>query len=171
MAKIVQFPDNPRCDLNSKQIAFRPRPTRFTKCLNVKGWTFKVYEIVANQLQPDEIKKAQVARMIEEQFVPSIELPDTKTVWNSRACGFVIVHFGTEAVWLLVDCWVNDILHHYLFFAELSSLTQFKERTEDRSMACVWELAVITHERNAWVQHVMGEGDPDYQAYFADVYD
>lgn len=39
----------------------------------------------------------------------------------------------------------------------------------DGSLACVWELAVINHERLAWTNYVLKQEAPDYKALLADV--
>ena len=52
--------------------------------------------------------------------------------------------------------------------APLATPRQFTE-VKETTMACVWELQVMCHERNAWVQHGMKSPEPDFHAYMADV--
>jgi hypothetical protein len=35
-------------------------------------------------------------------------------------------------------------------------------------VGCVWELAVLEHERAAWVRHMLTPAEPDLAAYLAD---
>lgn len=123
----------------------------------VESVQFKVYKIcssIASSAQEPSIKAAR-------QFVSRIRLP------AEGRFGFVTIHHGTEAVWLLVDVWVDDTLHHQLFQAPVSSPTAFVAN-EGTEMACVWELPVIWHEREAWVKHVMQDQKADYEAYLTD---
>lgn len=83
--------------------------------------------------------------------------------------GFITLHFGEEAVWLLIDLWYRDILHHFLHFAPIDEPHLFRPAPSDGTTACVWELEVTNHERNAWVKHVLSDpGHPDLDAYMAD---
>ncbi|AZS77027.1 hypothetical protein ELS24_00430 [Achromobacter spanius] len=45
---------------------------------------------------------------------------------------------------------------------------QFLTTNAATALACVWELVVTTHERNAWVRHML-TAQPDARAYLADV--
>lgn len=61
--------------------------------------------------------------------------------------GYVIAHVGEEAVWLLVDWWISGgIVCQRMLSAPLGRPTQF-EPVRAPALACVWELAVIAHER------------------------
>ena len=81
--------------------------------------------------------------------------------------GYCIAHVGEEAVWLLVDWWrAGGIVCQKLLSAPLSSPADFKT-VQAPFLACVWELAVIGHERDAWVRNMM-RAAPDAQGYLAD---
>jgi hypothetical protein len=87
----------------------------------------------------------------------------------SGGVGFAIVHAGADATWLLLGRWDEEILHHCTLRAELAS-TAFQPVEAGGPTACVWELTVHTHERNAYVRHVLDRADgPDHAAYLADV--
>jgi len=60
----------------------------------------------------------------------------------------------------------GGILHGITFEANLDS-TDFS-RAEPTVIACVWEQVVITHERKAWVRHMMC-AKADTGAYLRDV--
>ncbi|MFC7342917.1 hypothetical protein [Saccharopolyspora griseoalba] len=72
--------------------------------------------------------------------------------------GFVVVHRGEEAVWLLVHWWEDDILCQRLFRDGPGG--EFVP-AEPQLFACVWELHVIDHERRSWALRVLGEDDVD----------
>ena len=70
-------------------------------------------------------------------------------------------------MWLLVDWWrAGGIVCQKLLSAPLSSPADFKT-VQAPFLACVWELAVIGHERDAWVRNMM-RAAPDAQGYLAD---
>lgn len=87
---------------------------------------------------------------------------------RSHDLGFGIVHVGEEAVWLLLDWWMTGgIVCQRMLSAPLAQPDAFTPATEP-ALACVWELAVIAHERNAWVRHMLTP-EPDARAYLSDV--
>jgi hypothetical protein len=81
--------------------------------------------------------------------------------------GFAILHRGDEAVWLLLHWWLDGgICAQRLLRASHDKPLAFIE--QDRPlMACVWELAVIDHERRAWTRTAMNP-DSTPEAYLRD---
>ena len=71
--------------------------------------------------------------------------------------GFVIVHRGELAEWVVVGWWTDeDILRRRVLVHEDGSL---RDRSEEHFMACVWELSVIDWERKAWINTVLRHPD------------
>lgn len=82
---------------------------------------------------------------------------------SANGVGFVILHRGEEALWLLLHWWMpGGILAERLWSSPLEGPIAFEPR--DRPlMACVWELVPIAFERDAYVRTVMnGRSDDDY---------
>lgn len=87
---------------------------------------------------------------------------------RSQGLGFCIAHVGEEAVWLLVDWWISGgIVCQRMLSAPLKDPSRFTP-VDAPALACVWELVVTAHERNAWVRHIM-RAAPDAQAYLEDI--
>lgn len=83
---------------------------------------------------------------------------------RSHGLGYCIAHVGDEAVWLLVDWWISGgIVCQRMLSAPLTQPDTFTPVTAP-ALACVWELAVIAHERDAWVRHMLTER-PEADAY------
>ncbi len=81
--------------------------------------------------------------------------------------GYAMVHAGLEANWLLLDWWAyGDIGCHVLSSSSAAAPTRF-EPVQRPLMACVWELVVTAHERDAWVRHMMS-GAADVEGYLGD---
>lgn len=90
--------------------------------------------------------------------------------------GFAILHRGLDAVYLMACTWVWDNVLHcrsasagsaFLGSVE-GNLFDFHDLKNPSWMACVWELTVVTHERDAWVRHMLAPGEPDPDGYLAD---
>lgn len=139
---------------------FASRPTRPTGISVVNDWRLKRYEI--------SLDAAPIAAEILDAVdaVLASELPDAS---GDVEVGFVIVHHGAERVWILADLWEGDVLSQHTFFAELDEPTSFSRVGPGGPTACVWELAVHSHERDAFVRHVLSPFDgPDLDAYLED---
>ncbi|WP_025135470.1 hypothetical protein [Achromobacter sp. DH1f] len=87
---------------------------------------------------------------------------------RSHGLGFCIAHVGEEAVWLLVDWWISGgIVCQRMLSAPLADPGRFMPVMAP-ALACVWELVVTAHERDAWVRHML-TARPDAQAYLDDI--
>lgn len=86
---------------------------------------------------------------------------------DHQGLGFTILHRGEEGIWLLLHWWLKgSILGQLLWRADLAGHPEFQRR--DRPlMACVWELALIDHERRCWT-HTMMTVKPNPAAYLDD---
>ena len=49
----------------------------------------------------------------------------------------------------------DNELHHYLYLSPADKSVQFDYKTPTGCTACVWDLSVNYHEREAWLRSVM----------------
>jgi prepilin-type processing-associated H-X9-DG protein len=84
--------------------------------------------------------------------------------------GFVGAHDGRTANFVFVDWWAGeDELHHHTWLSSNEEPGRLRPTGPDDLAACAWDLAVIGHERTAWVRHVLARAQgPDLDAYLAD---
>lgn len=153
-AKILGPPD-------SLSETYRPRPTRMIDVRELNGWKLKVYEISRRGTPlPSDVVDAAL-RCVHE-----------KTIWPTEAeqrFGFVVLNKGEQAMWALAHVWVNDILRQFVYFAPLDNPTRFDVSPMPGFNACVWDLEVTRHERDAWVAHVMSDpSNSQFDAYLTD---
>jgi hypothetical protein len=89
----------------------------------------------------------------------------------SLASTYPITH-GTELrnEIVFVDWWADeDELHHHTWLSSKEEPGRLRVTGPDDLTACAWDLAVIGHERAAWVRHVLARAQgPDLDAYLAD---
>lgn len=142
---------------------FKPRPTRATGVITINGWQLKNYEITldGNDIAKDLIGAAHATLVDTLPTSPSLE----------PAVGFAILHRGLDGVWLLADLWNGDILHQHTFTSRLSAtLPVFTLVPVGGPTACVWELTIHSHERDAYIRHILDPlTGPDIDAYLSDV--
>ena len=138
---------------------FRTRPTRPIGVWSVNGWRLKAYEITLDGSSVDAAVLGGVSALLADELPP----PETDDV------GFVIVHHGEEQVWVLADLWSGDIISQHTFCADLDTPTNFRRVPAGGPTACVWELAVHAHEREAFINHVLDPAaGPDVAGYLDD---
>lgn len=140
---------------------YQERLTTMVGVHTVSNWQLKVYTICGE------------ATAVENEVVDAALKFAAKHVdWPADSLeklGFLTINAGEEAVWLLVDLWVEDILRHFLFCAPCDAPEQFGPGPVDGTMACVWELAVVMHERDSWIKHALTTPDrPNYAGYLND---
>lgn len=142
---------------------FKSRPTRATGVITINGWQLKRYEITLDGIDiANGLIGAAHTTLVEN-------LPAPPTI--EPAVGFAILHRGLDAVWLLADLWNGDILHQYTFSSPVgTALPVFILVPAGGPTACVWELSIHSHERDAYIRHILDPlTGPDIDAYLSDV--
>lgn len=113
-----------------------------------------------------EVEKAALG------YLPEL-LPETD---GTPPAGFVVLHRGGDgAAYLIAYTWVWDnVLHTRAAAAAQPALgcpdddpAHFMP-LDQRWIGCVWELAPIRHERDAWVRHMLVPDAADLDGYLAD---
>ncbi len=94
-------------------------------------------------------------------------LPDPAEAEGRPGVGWVILHLGRDADYLVLGWWDRE--------NELPVRIWVREGGNPWRPAggsesfCVWDLEVISHERDAYVRHVLRPGAPGVEAYLEDV--
>lgn len=146
---------------------YRTRPIRFLDLWEHEGWRVKVYGISAASDRPSpelvEAVKGVAART----------LPTPAVEENRYGVAFLYAHQGRDGGgFASVNWWANENeLYHHQFEASADGVSELRSVAETGGSAgCVWDLAVIEHERKAWVDCVLDNAaGPDLDGYLATV--
>ncbi|HLG00097.1 MAG TPA: isochorismatase [Acidimicrobiia bacterium] len=142
---------------------FRRRRARFLRVLEHDGWRLKVIGIAyaGDSARPELVEAAEAAA---RDILP---LP---AVGNGRyGAGFLGVHDGRGSCFVFVDWWADENeLHHQVLISPVEDPTALAPAGPDEAAACVWDLAVMAFEREAWVRHVLEAETPDVERYLAE---
>lgn len=131
---------------------------------DVNGWKLKVYGIssvrgISDPVTVDPAIVASGRQIAETVFTRS---PTT----NSYDLGFVIFHEGRLANWLLLDWWADEIQVRQQLFRSGSENPSTFDRVTNDLIACIWELRIVAHEREAWIDTMLKPpGRPDVCGY------
>jgi len=130
------------------------------------GWRIKRYGISYGRATV-RTELAAAAEAAAERVLPSPAVTPTR-----YGVGFLGVHDGRGGNFVYVDWWAQENeLHHHLFISNADDPGELRAATPDDAVACVWDLAVIGHERDAWVRHVLLPAVPDLDGYLANTLD
>lgn len=135
--------------------------------IDLAGWQIKRYHVT-----PDPAGIEPAVQKAALDHLPLL-LPERD---GTPPAAFIVIHRGGDgAAYLNAYSWVWDnVLHMRGAAAAQPELgcpdddpTHFI--TPDRRwIGCVWELAPIQHERNAWVRHMLTPDQPDLDGYLTD---
>jgi L-amino acid N-acyltransferase YncA len=143
---------------------YRKRYVRPLPPLEFADWQLKVYGITTNGASLDQ-SLVKAARAMAQEI-----LPDPGVYPPHRyGKGFLIIHAGVDADFVEVCWWgMQNELNMRVLTSPPGQTQCLRERANtDGSIGCVWDLAVVWAEREAWTKHVMREEGADFAAYLA----
>jgi len=130
---------------------------------HVRGWRIKRYSIAYQRA------RARRELVTAAEAAAASILPDPAVTRTRYGVGFLGVHDGRTGNFVFVDWWAQENeLHHHVLFSPADTPAELRRQSGLDPIACVWDLAVVGHERAAWVRHVLAAPSPDVDAYLAD---
>lgn len=145
----------------SLQAPHEKRPIRYQGIWSHDGWKLKVYS--ASQDQP--LAREELVDAIKKRAVET--LPQPAVIDRRYGVGFLCAHDARGGCFAFVDWWADDNeLHHHLFSGPKDDPHRIAPVGPDDLTACVWDLAIMAFERDAWLETVLANPDgPDLAAY------
>lgn len=151
---------------NSALRAFEPYARRAVRPLEVwevDGWKVKAYTIAfrGERARPELLEAMR--RLVRGR------LPRPAVSATHHGAAFACAHDGETGEFIFLCWWENqnELAHVVWGGARGEGLP---ERGTHQTRSCVWEAAVLCHERAAWLRHVLANpAGPDLESYLADV--
>lgn len=143
---------------------YRPRAVRPRGVRTFGDWALKLYGIAYQGDEPGpELVEAALAAA--ESGLPESALSDDR-----YGLGFLGIHEGRDTNFVFVSWWENENeLQHRVFYSTSERPDQLRPATPEEPIACVWDLSVIAHEREAWIRHMLANPrGADASAYLDD---
>jgi hypothetical protein len=141
---------------------YQPRPVRFLEIFSCDDWKIKIYSISVRSeyVQPSTVDCAK-------QYLRDWLRQSQAHPLDTYKIATLILHEGREGIFAIVNWWIDEnMLQQFVYLAPYENPTEYKLFSDKGITTCVWELAVIWFERNAWVEHVLKKSrDPDFEKY------
>lgn len=145
---------------------YHPRSVRSTGLHEAAGWRLKRYAILHRDREVDPELDAAALAAAAERLPPSGEGPEHYGV------GFVAVHRGASWDYVTIGFWAYQSELRLTGLMRASSDRVRLEPVAGNELSSdVWDLALLAHEREAWVRHALLPGRADLDAYLADTLD
>jgi len=146
-------------------VPYLPRQVRPLGLLHIDDWRVKLHSLSAT---PDTHSDPAVHDGVYKAAIEA--LPHPGGAGGRYGVGFAIAHRSIDAYSYVVGWWsYNCLLSTAAYSARFSDPADI-ERCPSRQAGCVWELAVIDHERRAWTRTMLRSGaQADVEAYLAAV--
>lgn len=146
---------------------YKTRPIRFLELWEHAGWRVKVYGVSARDERPPQ-ELVDAIKAVAAKTLPQPAIAD-----DYHGIAFLYAHQGANGGgYCSVNWWARENeLYHYQHESDANQLAELKPIEETGgSPFCVWDLAVMEHERQAWVESVLAnDAGPDFDAYLATV--
>jgi L-amino acid N-acyltransferase YncA len=130
--------------------------------LQFDDWRLKLYgiNVEGRSLDPALI---EVARLAAQDILPQPGVSPP----HRYGLGFMIIHAAIDADFVVIGWWgVQNELFLRVLTAPPGHPQQLRQHSNmESSIACVWDLAVIWSEREAWTKYVMRADGPDIEGY------
>ena len=131
------------------RLVHAPRQIQPAGSLECRGWRLKLYGI-RGRSRPVPAQLIEAAGKLAADYLPSPALTEDR-----YGVGFAICHDARDFDTVTLDWWerTNELRH--LVFRSLGDSGSFTNITHSGEAACVWELAIIGFEREAWIDAVL----------------
>ena len=141
---------------------FRARATRPAGVLQIGDWRLKAYGI-AHRGPPDELDAFEDVHPILFDA-----LPDPARAPGRPGVGVVILHRGRGQDYAVLGWWDRDNELPLRVWVREEDQGEWRA-AEGPESVCVWDLHVISHERNSFVTRVLARAEaPDITGYLGD---
>jgi hypothetical protein len=139
---------------------YAARSIRFLELWRFEDWRIKLYGLAYRGSTPDSAL-VEAAKHLVSGCLPRPAATDQR-----YGVGFMGVHQGRGSSLVFIDWWANENeLFHHACTAKPGHPVTFEDATRTGLAACVWDLAVIAFERQAWIDAVLSAPVPDVERY------
>jgi len=146
------------------QQGYAPRSVRFKGHFLFEDWRIKLYSISVRNEHVEESRLNEVKFNLSKWLEKSCAYP-----LDTYRMATLIIHEGKEGCFVILNWWIGENMLQNFCYLKRHGEPDFQLYSDQGMMACIWEMAVLWHERNAWVRNILQQPqNPDVNAYLAD---
>ncbi|WP_137934847.1 hypothetical protein [Mesorhizobium comanense] len=138
---------------------YHPRRVSNLGQWDIGGLKLKVYGLVAHGKRVDDLMQA-----LAQSFVREDVLARVADEGHDNGMGFVIIHPGELGVSISAHWWIQGSVLCQHIYRKLYAAIEPMDTVKRPVIACVWELALINAEQEAWRKTMM-KSAPSPSAY------
>ena len=149
--------------------SFKPRSVSYFGVHSIDNWKFKIYRMAYKENEPvDGLLDATLSNL-PKWLEDKTKLND----FDHYNVGTVIIHEAKDSILTVVNWWVyENVIQNHVYCAPLDNPIEAVDYSSQGIRFCVWELNILWHERNLWVEHILKNADsPDWEKYLANHYE
>ena len=148
--------------------SYAKRRVRPLQLLQFDDWRLKLYGVNVEGRSVDPAL-VEVARLAAQDILPQPGISPP----HRYGLGFMIIHAAIDVDFVVIGWWgAQNELFLRVLTAPPGHAQQLRQHSNmESSVACVWDLAVIWSEREAWTKYVMRAEGPDIEGYLAAMQD
>lgn len=140
---------------------YEKRAVTFVELWQQNEWQVKIYHVGNKPLSDILLHSCHT-------ILPE-SLPQPAQTKDRYGVGFVVVHQGVMANWLLINWWGHeDIIHQKIYHSPTDQPNKIMHVEDKSIMTCIHEMEVYEFERQAWISHVLNQrGVVNFEPYLA----
>jgi hypothetical protein len=138
---------------------YHPRAVSHLGQWKIGDLKLKVYGLLAEGATIDDAMELLAQSVVRKEVLQRV-----RDEGNSNGMGFVIIHPGTLGLSISVHWWIQGSVLCQHIYRKLYSAAEPMDTARRPVVACVWELALINAEQEAWRRTMMRTG-PDPSGY------
>lgn len=141
--------------------AYQMRPVRFLEIYPCEDWYIKIYSI---SIKSEKVSAQNLQKCKNEilKWLKNSEFYDLETYKIAT----LIIHEGREGCFAIINWWIDENMLQNFVYMLKENTNDFQPFSHKGIITCVWEMAVLWHERNAWVKHILMQNEnPDITSY------
>ncbi|HRR09839.1 MAG TPA: hypothetical protein PLO56_14210 [Rhodothermales bacterium] len=137
---------------------YKHRIIRFIELIYFDEWTIKCYTIT----QSEDHIAPKIVMAIKNQLSAWIQHSERTNLTHYNTAT-LIIHQGKEGYYAIIAWWIDEnMLQLFAYFSPDPVVRTFQMISDKGIVSCVWEMAILWFERNAWVEEVMLQNNNPY---------
>lgn len=147
-------------------LSYTPRQCRFLGLGSAEDVSYKLYFIWSNKFSTADLPPLSQLHNAVSNGLRGWSLA------TDHPLAFAIVHFANDGLYLLISRWNNaNNIRHRVFSLKIAGDQLVLQPLEDPwTIACIWEMRLIKHEVDFWIETVLAANEPELSPEMAQQY-